>query len=1013
MSFFEQPILNSPYAAPTRHHQLGADGRPLEQPPVEGRRPSELISPVPPSRRQGKKANRGLAARTAATQADLFAEQEGADEQGQAYTLTQINDIRQLVSAWRALSPEADWGVTPVTKRLLSWWREHDFASQRPFFCQIEAVETAIWLTEVAPKMGQHAPVRRAIEAANAAANPELLRIALKLATGAGKTTVMAMLMAWQTLNAVRSPASNLFTRAFLVVTPGITIKDRLQVLLPSHPENYYSSRELVPPDMLLDVARAKIVITNYHAFKRRETLDASKVAKGLLQGRDPELIRTTETEGAMLKRACGELLAFKNVVVINDEAHHCYRERVDLAAEAPITAEDREEAKRNTEAARLWISGIEALKRKVGVRTVFDLSATPFFLRGSGYREGTLFPWTVSDFSLMDAIECGIVKLPRIPVADNSVTGEVIYRDLWDHIGKDMPKKGATKSGDLDPLSHKFPAQLQTALYALYSHYEETHEAWVRAGIETPPVFIVVCNNTATSKLVSEWISGFERPDEDGQLRFRHPGHLKLFRNYDEHGNRLTRFNTLLVDSEALESGEALEADYRELMGAEIEQFRRERVERTGDQAAGITDAEVLREVMNTIGRKGRLGERVRCVVSVSMLTEGWDANTVTHIMGVRAFGTQLLCEQVVGRALRRQSYELNKEDLFDVEYADILGIPFNFTAEPVKAPVKKPSNITRVAAVKGREALEIRFPRVDGYRYDLPDERITAQFSDDSRFVLSPDNVGPCEVRNEGIVGEGVTLAPQVLAEMRPSEVSFRLAKHLLYSRFRDPGQDPPMHLFGDIKRVVRRWIDEGYLVTKGDAPTGAIIYTELADNACELIFAACQRGVGSDGRVKAILDAYNPAGSTRFVAFNTSKGVAVTTKSHVSHVVLDSDWEDRLAQVLEAHPRVIAYVKNQGLQFEVPYRFGAVARRYLPDFIVRLDTGGDEPLNLVLEVKGFRGQDAQIKAETMKAFWVPGVNNIGGFGRWAFTELRDPHDMKADFVAIADGLMIREPA
>ncbi len=1006
MGFFDQPILNSPYAAPARYYELEADGRPREQPPVPGRRPSELISPVPPSRKQSRRGGRGAVA-----QADLFAEQEAADEQGQAYTLTQINEVRALVSAWRALPPDADWGVTATTKRLLNWWREHDFAAQTPFFCQIEAAETAIWLTEVAPKQGQHARIRRTLEAANAAANPELFRVALKLATGAGKTTVMAMLMAWQTLNAVRSPASNLFTRAFLVVTPGITIKDRLQVLQPSHPESYYASRELVPPDMLLDMARAKIVITNYHAFKRRETLDASKVAKGLLQGRDPEPIRTTETEGAMLKRACSELLAFKNVVVVNDEAHHCYRARVDRDDEAPIAAEDREEAKRNSEAARLWISGIEALKRKVGVRTVFDLSATPFFLRGSGYREGTLFPWTVSDFSLMDAIECGIVKLPRIPVADNAVTGETpIYRDLWDHIGKDMPKKGAAKSGTLDPLSAKFPAQLQTGLFALYSHYKETHAAWEQAGVEVPPVFIVVCNNTATSKLVYEWISGFERPDEDDRLRFRHAGHLELFRNYDGHGNRLTRFNTLLVDSTALESGEALEADYRELMGAEIEQFRRERVERTGDQAAALTDAEVLREVMNTIGRTGRLGEQVRCVVSVSMLTEGWDANTVTHIMGVRAFGTQLLCEQVVGRALRRQSYDLNKEGLFDVEYADILGIPFNFTAEPVKAPVRKPAKVTRVAAVKGRAALEIRFPRVDGYRYDLPDERITANFTDDSRFTLTPQNVGPCEVRNEGIVGEGVDLTPEVVAELRPSSISFHLAKHLLFTRYRDAGEDPPMHLFGQLKSVVRRWIDEGYLVAKG-APIGAITYAELADNACELIFQACQRGTHGEARVKAILDPYNPAGSTRHVAFNTTKAVRATAadKSQVSHVVLDSDWEAELARVLEGHPRVLAYAKNQGMQFEVPYRFGATARRYTPDFVVRLDFGADEPLNLVLEVKGFRGQDDQVKAETMRTFWVPGVSNTGGFGRWAFAELRDPYAMKADFGAVVDKHMV----
>ncbi|HVY88819.1 MAG TPA: DEAD/DEAH box helicase family protein [Hyphomonadaceae bacterium] len=483
-AFFEQPILNSPYEPPNRHHALDEKGQPLNLPPIEGRRRSALISPVPPSKKQGKKAK----------QAELFQELlSDEDAKQQEYTLNIINEIRGHVTSWRNLNNPADWGVTPVTQRLLQHWRSaENFDSVRPFFCQVEAVETAIWLTEVSPKQKQHAKFATYLQQANKDANPELMRLALKLATGAGKTTVMAMLIAWQTLNNVRSPASSHFSRAFLIVTPGITIRDRLQILQPSHPDNYYAKRELVPADMLLDIAKAKIVLTNYHAFKRREVLDVSKVGKALLQGRSEEPIQTTETEGAMLKRACGELLAFKQVVVINDEAHHCYRERVGGDAEGPLAGDDKDEAKRNAEAARLWISGLEALKRKVGVRTVYDLSATPFFLRGSGYREGTLFPWTVCDFSLMDAIECGIVKLPRIPVADNSITGEVpIYRELWEHIGKRMPKKGAGKSGDLDPLAASFPAELQTALYALYSHYEKTFEAWQRVGLETPPVFV------------------------------------------------------------------------------------------------------------------------------------------------------------------------------------------------------------------------------------------------------------------------------------------------------------------------------------------------------------------------------------------------------------------------------------------------------------------------------------------------------------------------------------------
>jgi type III restriction enzyme len=860
-------------------------------------------------------------------------------------------------------------------------------------------------LSEVATKRGQYAKIWAHVDQANAEANPDLMRLALKMATGAGKTTVMAMLIAWQALNAIRSPTSH-FSRAFLIITPGITIKDRLRVLMPEDAQSYYKDRELVPNDMLGDLGKAKIVITNYHAFKRREAMDASKIGKALLQGRD-ETFTTIETEGAMLQRACGDLLSFKNVIVINDEAHHCYREKPE--SEEDISSDDKEEAKRNAEAARVWISGIEALNRKVGVRRVIDLSATPFFLRGSGYPEGTLFPWTVSDFSLMDAIECGIVKLPRIPVSDNAVNAITpVYRNLWDHIGKEMPKKGAGKSGTLDPL--KIPAELQTALYALYGHYKDKFEEWQDVGIDVPPVFIVVCNNTATSKLVYEWISGFDRPNEEGELENKHRGHLELFCNYDEHGNRLSRFNTLLIDSEQLESGEALDANFRDIAKTEIDQFKKEYVARTGDQKAAdnLSDTDLLREVMNTVGRVGKLGEQVRCVVSVSMLTEGWDTNTVTHILGVRAFGTQLLCEQVVGRRLRRLNYELKDDGLFETEYADIMGIPFDFASEPVKVKQTPPKKLTRVAAIKERAALEISFPRVQGYRVDLPGERITAQFSDDSRYELSPDNVGPCKVRMEGIVGEGADLNADILDSItRPSEISYRLTKHLLNTRFRDPDQDLPGHLFGQVNPIVRRWLDEGWLVVKGGVPKAAILYLELAEKACERIYLACQRAIGGEQRIKAILDPYNPTGSSRFVAFTTSKTTYITghDRCHISHVVCDSDWEAQLAQVLESHSKIICYVKNQGLQFDVPWRDGATPRRYVPDFIVRVDDGRADPLNLILEVKGFKGGDAQLKAETMNTLWVPGVNNLGTYGRWAFAELRDPYEMEAAVAALIE--------
>ena len=1001
--FFEQPILNSPYSPPTRYHALDEDGQPLDSPPIDGRRRSEIITPVPlPKKRKGKAAEPTL---------DLGDTGSAGDEP--EYNPTPIiNEIREHVASWRAIKNPADWGVTPTTARLLTHWREFNFTGPKPFFCQVEAVETIIWLAEFVPKRpAQYRTILAHLKGGNEASNPELYRLAMKLATGAGKTTVMAMLIAWQTLNAVRwtgDKKKNPFARAFLVIAPGITIRDRLRVLEPEHPQNYYETRELVPTDLRLDVAKAKIAIVNYHVFKRKEKLEVSKTGRALLRGRGPEL-ESEETDGQLLERACGSILHVGPVVVINDEAHHCYRERQKTVAD--LKGDEKDEAEKNNAAARLWISGIETLKRHLGkLAAVYDLSATPFFLSGSGYREGSLFPWVVCDFSLIDAIECGIVKLPRVPVDDSRISkGDMpIYRDLWAVLkerGRSLPKKGASKAGELDP--EKLPPELQTALNSLYSHYAQTFAQW-DGVLPTPPVFIVVCSNTAVSKLVYEWISGYERLNEDGEPYTVHNGHLDLFRNFDDTGQRLAKPFTLLIDSEQLESGDALDPGFREIAGTEIEQFKRDKIAREG-AGAKISESDLLREVMNTVGRPGKLGEGIRCVVSVSMLTEGWDANTVTHVVGVRAFGTQLLCEQVVGRALRRQSYTLDPTtNLFPVEYAEIIGIPFAFTAKPVPAPVTPPKPSTRIEAIKARASLEIMFPRVEGYRFELPNERLRAEFSDDSRFTLTEENVGPCKVLLQGIVGEHVEITPRVLEKIRPSEITYNVAKRLMETRFRDAGQDFPVTLYGQVHSIVRRWIDEGYLVAKG-VPLGAIVYQELADQAAERIYLACQRGVAGEKRIKAMLDPYNPRGSTRFVGFNTTKEVRFSdpAKSHVNAVVLDSNWESEMARIIEAHSRVRAYVKNQGLNFEVPYRDGAIPRRYYPDFIVVLDDG-DETLNLVLETKGFRGQDAQLKAETMQTLWVPGVNNLGTQGRWAFRELTDPFKFESDFAELVEGLM-----
>ena len=1006
--FFDRPVLNSPYEYPARHWELDDGGQPTNR-ILDRRRQVSFITPIPKPKKS-KSAQQALVLDEEALQAAT---------EDQQYELAQtINSVRNAVDRWRALPDPGQWGVTPETARLLQHWRHHGFNDIRPFFCQVEAVETAIWLTEVAPNIGNAG--RRFLEhlkRANEEANPELARLALKLATGAGKTTVMAMLIAWQTINAVRRPSSRRFTRGFLVVTPGITIKDRLRVLQPNDPDSYYQSRELVPGDMLGDLDRAKIIITNFHAFKRRETMEVSKGGRALLQGRGPDL-RSLEREGQMLQRVMPELMGMKNVLALNDEAHHCYREKPGEDDEGDLKGDDRKEAEKNREAARLWISGLEAVGRKLGLARVIDLSATPFFLRGSGYAEGTLFPWTMSDFSLMDAIECGIVKLPRVPVADNIPGGDMPkFRNLWEHIRKDMPKKGRGKASNLDPL--QIPVPLQTALEALYGHYKETFALWDDAGIEVPPCFIVVCNNTSTSKLIYDYIAGFHRENPDGSTTLEN-GRFELFRNFDDYGNALARPRTLLIDSEQLESGDALDKNFRAMAADEIDRFRREIVERTGDQkkAENLSDQDLLREAMNTVGKEGRLGGATRCVVSVSMLTEGWDANTVTHVLGVRAFGTQLLCEQAVGRALRRQSYALSDDNLFPVEYADVLGIPFDFTAKPVVAPPQPPRKTIQVKAVTPeRDRGEIRFPRVAGYRVELPEERLQATFDDDSTLVLTPDLVGPSVTRNEGIIGEGVDLNLVHTRDLRRSTLLFHLTKRLLETKWRDPGEEPKLHLFGQLKRVARQWLDN-HLVCKGGTYPAQLMYLTLADMACERITRGIVAHHVGERPVKAVLDSYNPAGSTSHVRFTTSKKTLWKTDArycHINLVVCDSDWESEFCRVAEAHARVRAYVKNHGLGLEVPYRRGSEPHTYIPDFIVLVDDGRgeDDPLHLIVEIKGYRGEDAKDKKATMETYWVPGVNALGTFGRWAFAEFTDVYEIEAGFGELVRSFLLEDAA
>jgi type III restriction enzyme len=719
-----------------------------------------------------------------------------------------------------------------------------------------------------------------------------------------------------------------------------------------------------------------------------------------------------------MVRRVARDLGGKKNLVVINDEAHHCYWRKPDAETE-PLTGDERVEAKQRDEDARVWSSGLEAVQKKLGIRAIYDLSATPFFLSGSGYPEGTLFPWVVSDFSLIDAIEAGIVKIPRVPVADNQMTGESpTYRRLWDEVKDDLP----ARSRRTDTISGppKLPAELEGALHSLYGHYRKAFEQWeqntdARSKGQTPPVFVVVCSNTTISKLVFDWIAGWntDRRNADG-TPFVAPGNLPLFSN-EKDGRWTPRPNSILVDSTQLESEEGMSPEFKQIAATEIEEFKAEyRARFPGRDPDDLTDEDLLREVMNTVGKAGKLGEHVRCVVSVSMLTEGWDTNTVTHILGIRAFGTQLLCEQVVGRGLRRMSYALNDTGHFNPEYAEVYGVPFSFI--PTAGSGVQPTggvHPTRVRALEERAHLEIAFPRVTGYRFDIATERLEVSFGEDAKLSLSTADV-PTIVENAPIVGEKSIHTLDDLRSRREAEVAFLLAKLTLERYFPEK-----LWLFPQLLAIAKRWLRE-CVVCKDDAFRQLLLLVELAHDAADRIYRSIVASTPGAERLIPILRPFDPVGTTRFVDFDTVKNTYVTDPEscHVSHVVADTgSWEQKVASALERMGEVVSYVKNQGLgqkDFTIPYTMNGEDRSYYPDFIARIDVTGlgqdrlpgsprrpsspDAIVNIIVEVSGEERKDKANKVATAKTLWVPAVNNHGGFGRWVFVEVDDVESAKS---------------
>ena len=1019
------PILNGPYDEPEYHYATTPEGNLDYEDKRRGRR---IFAPDTPQVPLGKQPQAGMF--------DLndFAVQ---------YRDHLVNQLREQVGAWRR---DGYPGVTSrVTRDLLLYWFENPDrpAWQRLFYAQREAVETAIWLNEVAEKSnpGTHA-LNELRERQNSVGQDDdvLPRIAFKMATGTGKTVVMACLIVYHYLNRSQYRNDPKYADYFLLVAPGVTIRDRLGVLrvdtaaqADRDAQDYYRQRTLVPPEYasLLAGLNARIVITNYHAFEPRLIAGNKKSPLDGKLGPDGQKVEAREDEALVLKRVLAPFKPGRRLLVINDEAHHCYLPR------AKGRDNDEEQSATENERAAVWFSGVRAVARRWQVRSVYDLSATPYYLSGSGWPSYSFFPWVASDFGLIEAIEAGLVKIPFLPVDDSSqALQEPVLRNLYEHCKELLPRKGqrtqrkderaadgvAEKPAKADKVATEappyLPPLLRAALEQFYRHYEAYDRGMRERGegsrdlLSSPPVFIVVCSNTTVSKEVYKQIAGYEATDDNGATHAI-PGSLPLFSNFDPVTRTPRRKPpTLLIDSDALEHSGQVNDEFRRVFAPEIEAFKRNyRLSRPDKSVDALQDGDLLREVVNTVGRPGKLGEHIRCVVSVGMLTEGWDANTVTHIVGVRAFGSQLLCEQVAGRALRRRQYFLDpKTGKFPPEYAHIIGVPFKFF-KGGQSELPPPQDIKLLKALPERSALEIRFPNLVGYKIEQPRDAVRADFSGTPGFSLDFNRMPVSTAMGTAFSGAREQLQSDP-DSLRDQEVVYWAAGQVLSKYYRDEQGRPQLEKFGDVRRIAQTWYDTKVeLLGETDPRFRRLVRFEDPTRVVASVYlgiqaAAVNDGLAGESRIVPLLNRHNPSGSTSHVHAATIKPVFNTTKSHVNLVVADTDsWEQIAAKTFEQIDSVESYVKNAFLSFEVPYvdKTGA-ERRYQPDFLCRVRTPGGEHFNLIVEITGFAKDKAE-KRYFVRERWLPAVNaqreRLGQLP-WHFVEVTDIERIKNQLTA-----------
>jgi type III restriction enzyme len=924
-------IINSPYEEPQRYWRYDRETRTFDM--VEGRRPAGYVVATPGSK--------------------------SFDDPGIFVEIPLVNQIRPRVKAWR----EAGYpGVTSITKRLLEHWRDpEEFERRRFFFCQLEAVETLIWLTE--------APAAERVGIEIPGDGGDFLRRCCKMATGTGKTIVMAMTIAWHILNKAANPQDARFAKNALVIAPGLTVKNRLAVLEPAAQGNFYETFDIVPSSLLDKLRQGKVLVRNWHALaweseaqlKKRKTVDK----------------RGAKSDEAYTREVLGEMANARNLLVINDEAHHAWR--VNWEAEGKYLRQ--RDLKDSAEEATVWIGGLDRLHRSRGILTCYDFSATPFTPSGKRSSEEALFGWIVSDFGLNDAIESGLVKTPRVVVRDDAVPNAQTYKSRLYHIYNhpDVKDDLNRPAKPEEPL----PDLVLNAYYLLGYDWRETLRVWQAAGLRTPPVMITVCNRTETA------------------ARIKH-----AFDTRRIHIDELCDPERILhIDSKVLDEAEAKEQVDSGQWRVESEDTEDSPPTPTTNHSPLTTaqKAERLRQTVDTVGKAGQPGEKIQNVISVGMLSEGWDAKTVTHIMGLRAFTSQLLCEQVVGRGLRRTSYEINPETgLFEPEYVNIFGVPFTFLPheEGKGGPPPPPQPKTAVEPDPAKAQYEIRWPnvvrieRVFQPRLALDWAAVRPLALDASQTPqiaeLAPLIAGKPDVTKI----ERIELE-RLAREFRTQRIIFETARDV-FDQMKHTWQGSREVLLAQLVQIVEQFIRSDLIsifprLFHEDELRRRLIITLNMSRVVQHVWEAVRQK--NTERLTPVFDRDHPIRSTgEMRTWYTGKPCERTKKSHINVCVYDSAWEASDAFALDDSDAVTAWVKNDHLGFEVLYVYRGVVRKYRPDFLVRLKSGD----MLVLETKGQDTEQDKVKRRYLDE-WAEAVNAHGTFGRWRAAVAKNPSEIR----------------